>query len=91
MKKILAFSIILIAFSAGAFAQSTDTEQTTASNEITEAVSHIANNSTEIESYCINTTHISRFIKDTMVKNMEYTEELKRLSIKLREDLEYFK
>lgn len=67
------------------------TEQTTASNEISEAVSHIANNSTEIESYCIDTTHISRFIKDTMVKNMEYTEELKRLSIKLREDLEYFK
>jgi len=31
MKKILAFSIMLIAFSAGAFAQSTDTEPTTAS------------------------------------------------------------
>ena len=31
MKKILAFSIMLIAFSAGAFAQSTDTEQTQAS------------------------------------------------------------
>ena len=31
MKKILAISIMLIAFSAGAFAQSTDTEQTTAS------------------------------------------------------------
>ena len=67
------------------------TEQTTASNEITEAVSHIANNSTEIESYCTDTTHISKFIKETMVKNLEYTEELKRLSIKLRDDLEYFK
>jgi hypothetical protein len=31
MKKILAFSIILLAFSAGMFAQSTDTEPTTAS------------------------------------------------------------
>lgn len=67
------------------------TEQTTASTEITEAVSHIANNSTEIESNCIDANHISKFIKDTMVKNLEYTEELKRLSNKLREDLEYFK
>ena len=31
MKKILAFSVVLLAFSAGMFAQSTDTEQTTAS------------------------------------------------------------
>jgi hypothetical protein len=34
MKKILAFSIILIAFTAGTFAQSTDTEQTTATATI---------------------------------------------------------
>ncbi len=34
MKKILAFSVVLIAFSAGMFAQSTDTEQTTATATI---------------------------------------------------------
>lgn len=34
MKKIIAFSIILVAFTAGAFAQSTDTESTTATATI---------------------------------------------------------
>ena len=34
MKKILAFSVVLLAFTAGAFAQSTDTEQTTATATI---------------------------------------------------------
>jgi len=34
MKKILAFSIVLLAFTAGAFAQNTDTEQTTATATI---------------------------------------------------------
>ena len=74
----------------GALATSV-TEQTNASSEITEAVSFIANNSTEIEDLCTNATEISEFIKTTMVKNVEFTEELKELSEKLRNDLEFFK
>ncbi len=67
------------------------TEQTSASNEITEAVSFIANNSTEIEGLCLDTTEISKFIKETMIENVEFTDELKALSEKLKEDLEFFK
>ncbi len=67
------------------------TEQTSASNEITEAVSFIANSSTEIEGLCLDTTEISKFIKETMVENVEFTDELKALSEKLKEDLEFFK
>lgn len=67
------------------------TEQTSASNEITDAVSFIANNSTEIEGLCLDTTEISKFIKETMIENVEFTDELKALSEKLKEDLEFFK
>lgn len=67
------------------------TEQTNASSEITEAVSFVANNSTDIEGLCTDATEISEFIKTTMEKNLEFTEELKELSEKLRSDLEFFK
>lgn len=67
------------------------TEQTSASSEITEAVSFIADNSTEIEGLCTEATEISTFIKDTMVSNAKFTEELKELSERLEEDLKFFK
>ena len=66
-------------------------DQIYASNEITTAVNHIAENSIEIEELCTNTTHIAANIKTSMNNNLEIIEELKDKSKVLTEDLEFFK
>lgn len=66
-------------------------EQTTASGEVTVAISNIANNSTEIETLSIETSNITNNIKDILIDKQALVTENTKLLEELDEDLEFFK
>ena len=66
-------------------------EQSTASGEVTIAISNITNNSTEIEALSIETTNISNSIKDILIEKQELVVENTKLLEELDEDLSFFK
>ena len=66
-------------------------EQSTASGEVTIAISNITNNSTEIETLSIETTHISNSIKDILIEKQELVVENTKLLEELDDDLDFFK
>ncbi|MDN5304175.1 MAG: methyl-accepting chemotaxis protein [Fusobacteriaceae bacterium] len=69
---------------------STD-EQSTASNEITTAISSIVDNSTNIESLATETSQISEKIKLLLEDKVELLYGLNKLVEQLKSDLEFFK
>ena len=66
-------------------------EQTTASNEVTIAISNITNNSTEIETLSIETSNISNNIKDILIDKQDLITKNTKLLEELDEDLKFFK
>ena len=66
-------------------------EQSTASQEVTLAISSITDSSTEIEGLSIETTEISMNIKEALIKNQDMVNELNKLVERLEEDLKFFK
>ena len=66
-------------------------EQSVASNEVTTAISTIANSSTEIEALCVETNDISDNIRNVLEEKLELIGSLCESAEKLRKDLEYFK
>ncbi len=66
-------------------------EQTTASQEITTAISTITNNSTEIETLSVETSEITKDIKDILFNKQKDIEDNSKLIDELEKDLSFFK
>ena len=66
-------------------------EQGTASQEITQAISTIADSSTEIEALCVETTDIAENFKNILEDKLVLVDSLLNSARELNEDLEYFK
>jgi methyl-accepting chemotaxis protein len=66
-------------------------EQSIASNEVTTAISTIANSSAEIEALCVETNDISDNIRNVLEEKLELINNLCQSAEKLKKDLEYFK
>lgn len=66
-------------------------EQGTASQEVTQAISSIADSSTDIEALCIETTDISKNIKVLLEDRLVLVESLSNLAKELKNDLDFFK
>lgn len=66
-------------------------EQSLASNEVTTAISSIANSSTEIEALCVETNDISDNIREVLEEKLELINNLCESAEKLKRDLEFFK
>lgn len=66
-------------------------EQTTASQEVTQAISTIADSSTEIEALCVETTDISENIKNLLQDKLVLVNKLFESAKELNNDLDFFK
>lgn len=66
-------------------------EQGVASQEVTQAISTIADSSTDIEALCVETTDISESIKDLLEDKLVLVDNLFNLAKELKTDLEFFK
>ena len=66
-------------------------EQSSASQEITIAISTITNNSTEIETLSVETSHIAKEIKEILVNKQKDVEKNSSLIEELDNDLNFFK
>ena len=66
-------------------------EQGVASQEVTQAISTIADSSTDIEALCVETTDISENIKALLEDKLLLVDKLFNLAKELKNDLDYFK
>ena len=66
-------------------------EQSTASKEITGAITTITESSIQIESLSHDTSTISMEIQNLLIERKENVEELHKMAIELKKDLEFFK
>ena len=66
-------------------------EQSTASQEITVAISSIADSSTEIEGLCVETVEIAETVKVILEDKLDSINAIVEAATELKTDLNYFK